>query len=118
MRFLAQMLAADQSNATLFLQNSRGMGTSQRTFPRRVRVKFARRGHEKFMKQPRKRRKHCFSFQADEGHEKVTSQNFTSNEKSSEPELVRVSLKPPVCAAKEPLVVVYLKGAWMRCLSR
>ena len=53
---------------------------SQKTFPGRVRVKFAQNeGHEKAMKNAQ-----TLFFHADEGHEKVTSKNVTSNEKSSD----------------------------------
>ena len=66
----------------------------QKTFPGRVRVKFAQNeGHEKPRKSHTKATKNAQTlfFQADEGHakatkkpRKVTSKNVTSNEKSSE----------------------------------
>ena len=79
-----------------------GFSRSQKTFPGRVRLKFAQNeGHEKATKKPRKNHEKATKnaqtlfFQADEGHEKatekprkshekVTSKNVTSNEKSSE----------------------------------
>ena len=63
----------------------------QKTFPGRVRGKFAQNeGHEKATEKPRKTPKHCFLKQMRatkkprKSHEKVTSKNVTSNEKSSE----------------------------------
>ena len=65
----------------------------QKTVPGRVRVNFAQTGateKPRTTKKPPKRPKHCFSRQKRatkkprKSHEKVTSKNATSNEKSSE----------------------------------